>query len=80
MNDRFGNPKGGWADCSLYLHFPNSHFKDMIAEVQICHKKLLLVRKDMGAHDACASQNGNGAGDSVDRLCFLFLSTVGARV
>jgi hypothetical protein len=52
VNDRFGNPKGGWADCSLYLHFPNAHFKDIIAEVQICHDKLLMVRKDMGAHDA----------------------------
>jgi hypothetical protein len=52
VNDRFGNPKGGWADCSIYFHFPNATFKDIIAEVQICHNKLLLVRKDMGAHDA----------------------------
>lgn len=50
VNDRFANPKGGWADCAVYFCFPNTSFPDIITEVQFCHSKMLLVRQNMGAH------------------------------
>jgi len=52
VNDRFANPKGGWADCSVYFCFPNAEFADVIAEVQFCHVNMLLVRQNMGANQA----------------------------
>jgi hypothetical protein len=52
VNDRFANPKSGWADCAVYLCFPNNSFPDIMAEVQCCHSKMLHVREEWGAHDS----------------------------
>eukprot|EP00746_Dinoflagellata_sp_MGD_P002854 gnl/MRDRNA2_/MRDRNA2_105578_c0_seq1.p1 gnl/MRDRNA2_/MRDRNA2_105578_c0~~gnl/MRDRNA2_/MRDRNA2_105578_c0_seq1.p1 ORF type:complete len:703 (+),score=122.78 gnl/MRDRNA2_/MRDRNA2_105578_c0_seq1:243-2351(+) len=51
LNDRFSNSKGGWADCALYISSSNPQFKGVVAEIQIVHNDLMLVRENMGAHD-----------------------------
>eukprot|EP00746_Dinoflagellata_sp_MGD_P015193 gnl/MRDRNA2_/MRDRNA2_133654_c0_seq1.p1 gnl/MRDRNA2_/MRDRNA2_133654_c0~~gnl/MRDRNA2_/MRDRNA2_133654_c0_seq1.p1 ORF type:complete len:765 (-),score=118.84 gnl/MRDRNA2_/MRDRNA2_133654_c0_seq1:336-2564(-) len=57
VNNRFETSikTGGWSDISFCIAFPESDYpecKGLIAEVQIVHRHLLLVREKMGAHDA----------------------------
>lgn len=51
INNRFSNPKSGWADVSAYLTFDNPLCRSAVAEIQIAHRKLMIVREQMGAHD-----------------------------
>merc|ERR1711985_113690 len=60
-NDRFANPAAGWADIGMYLFFDSPDCDGVVAEIQIVHQKLMLVREQMGAHDSydtsrCASE------------------------
>ena len=52
MNDRFTETKAGWADISLYIQFDVPEYRHAVAEVQIVHDSLMLVREEMGAHDS----------------------------
>lgn len=52
VKDRFTNPRNGWADCSVYVRFPETTHSEVVAEIQLVHSKLMLVRENMGAHDA----------------------------
>merc|ERR1712060_490474 len=51
VNNRFSRPSNGWADISVYLVHEDSSCRGVVAEVQLVHRKLMLVREEMGAHD-----------------------------
>merc|ERR1712185_418818 len=55
LNDRFSHPKNGWADVSMYIAFSDPLCGQAIGEVQLVHRKLMLVREEMGAHEAYSS-------------------------
>merc|ERR1712037_172679 len=50
VKNRFAEPtSGGWADFMVSFRFrsdPNQH----VCELQLCHKDMMTVRKQMGAH------------------------------
>merc|ERR1719506_1514736 len=50
VKNRFAEPtSGGWADFMISFRFrsdPNQH----VCELQLCHKDIMTVRKQMGAH------------------------------
>merc|ERR1711934_961053 len=50
VKNRFAEPtSGGWADFMISFRFrsdPNQH----VCELQLCHKDMMTVRKQMGAH------------------------------
>merc|ERR1711937_392915 len=50
VKNRFAEPtSGGWADFMICFRFcsdPNQH----VCELQLCHKGMMNVRKNMGAH------------------------------
>merc|ERR1711959_581620 len=50
VKNRFAEPtSGGWADFMISFRFrsdPNQH----VCELQLCHKDMMNVRKQMGAH------------------------------
>ena len=50
INDRFMNSKGGWADVSIYITFPEC--AGVVAELQVVNRDLVHVRETMKAHDA----------------------------
>eukprot|EP00746_Dinoflagellata_sp_MGD_P148754 gnl/MRDRNA2_/MRDRNA2_80918_c0_seq1.p1 gnl/MRDRNA2_/MRDRNA2_80918_c0~~gnl/MRDRNA2_/MRDRNA2_80918_c0_seq1.p1 ORF type:complete len:650 (-),score=119.96 gnl/MRDRNA2_/MRDRNA2_80918_c0_seq1:302-2167(-) len=50
LNDRFGSPQNGWADCAVYVASTDPRFKCCVGEIQIVHNSLMLVREEMGAH------------------------------
>lgn len=61
VNNRFEEPAAGWADVGMYLFFDSPDCDGVVAEIQIVHEKLMLVREQMGAHDSydksrCASE------------------------
>jgi hypothetical protein len=50
VNDRFARPAKGWADVGLYVVFVGCD--TVVCEVQVVHRKMMLVREQMGAHDS----------------------------
>merc|ERR1712205_77388 len=42
----------GWADCALYISSKDPQFRGLVAEIQLVHNDMMLVRENMGAHDA----------------------------
>ena len=48
VKNRFAAPTcGGWADCLVSISIGNCKH---VAEIQLVHARLMLVRKNMGAH------------------------------
>merc|ERR1719265_1600694 len=54
VNDRFSSPKNGWADVAVYISFMDSDCHCAVAELQIVHNKMMLVRENMKAHTVYA--------------------------
>eukprot|EP00746_Dinoflagellata_sp_MGD_P124025 gnl/MRDRNA2_/MRDRNA2_58633_c0_seq1.p1 gnl/MRDRNA2_/MRDRNA2_58633_c0~~gnl/MRDRNA2_/MRDRNA2_58633_c0_seq1.p1 ORF type:complete len:813 (+),score=185.03 gnl/MRDRNA2_/MRDRNA2_58633_c0_seq1:44-2440(+) len=52
VNDKFSSPKNGWADCSVYFMSSDPRYKACVGEIQIVHHKLMVLREQLGAHDA----------------------------
>ena len=53
VNNRFAQVKdrpkgGGWADIVVYLFVENPECKGLVAEVQIVHNALYMVRENLG--------------------------------
>lgn len=51
INDRFTSPKNGWADVAVYVSFDDVDCHSVVAEIQIVHNKMMLVRENMKAHN-----------------------------
>ena len=48
--NRYLTPRNGWGDCTFYFQ-ADERGMSAVAELQIVHNKLMLVREDMQAHD-----------------------------
>jgi len=58
VKDRFAHPTaGGWSDLQLNVSF-NVDGPRHIGEIQIVHKHLMLVRRNMGAHEEYSQFRG----------------------
>merc|ERR1712007_73890 len=53
IKDRFAAPVGGWSDFLLNLRFPpeTPGVTMLPFEIQLVHKKMLVLRHDLGGHD-----------------------------
>lgn len=53
IKDRFASPVGGWSDFLLNLRFPpeTPGVTMLPFEIQLVHKKMLVLRHDLGGHD-----------------------------
>merc|ERR1712190_675656 len=47
LKDRFVKPAGGWSDILINLQFTSVAF---VFEIQLVHKKMLVIRHDLGGH------------------------------
>jgi len=52
INDRFSHPARGWADVAIYMFYDIGGKDGVVCELQITHKKMMLIREQMGAHDS----------------------------
>jgi len=54
FKDRFTKPMGGWSDflVNLIPTIDNSQPSAVPFEIQLCHKKMLILRHDVGGHDS----------------------------
>eukprot|EP00746_Dinoflagellata_sp_MGD_P152176 gnl/MRDRNA2_/MRDRNA2_83487_c0_seq6.p1 gnl/MRDRNA2_/MRDRNA2_83487_c0~~gnl/MRDRNA2_/MRDRNA2_83487_c0_seq6.p1 ORF type:complete len:507 (+),score=123.19 gnl/MRDRNA2_/MRDRNA2_83487_c0_seq6:87-1523(+) len=50
-NNRFAEPKNGWADVALYVQFDDPHCGGVVAEIQLVINELYLAREQMGGHE-----------------------------
>lgn len=51
VNDRFSRPAAGWSDVAVYFSFDDAEVGSVVAELQLVHAKLMLIRRNLGAHD-----------------------------
>merc|ERR1712228_942437 len=56
VKNRFSNPMGGWSDVLLNLRFQADVSESPLVpfEVQLVHRAMLILRHDLGGHEAYA--------------------------